>query len=153
MNESSRHIHFHLESHKVKEWKRVLSFAESSLLVNPPSSSSYDLFSVQLLQQQCSHVPPDDWNTPGCYNPILVQIQVAWYNFLKASGIEQRTVKNGALLYLVPQCLPWYALKPTSSKVVALIIHFLTTQEAHSLKNHPGHHTSNLFQQKQDLDI
>ncbi len=122
--------------------------ADSSLLVNPPSSSSYNLSSVQLLQQQCSHIPPDDWNTPGRYNPILVKIQVAWFNFLEASGIEHRTVKDGALLYLVPPCLPWYASKPSSNKVAALLMHYLTTQEAHSLKNHPDCHTSNLISTK-----
>ncbi len=39
--------------------------------------------------------------------------------------------------------MPWYATHLVISKIVALVMHHLTLQEANRLKNHPNRHIVN----------
>ncbi len=58
------------------------------------------------------------------------------------------TVLDGTELFLVPPCMPWYApwnndVDSPSTKKVAVVMHYLTSQEVRGYIGYPEWHTSN----------
>ena len=103
----------------------------------------YNLSEVQQLQKLCTHIPPADWQQPDKYDPVLVQIQQEWDSFVQSSGIKTMTVLDGTELFLVPPCMPWYApwnndVDSTSTKMVAVVMHYLTSQEERGYIGYPN---------------
>ena len=102
----------------------------------------YNLDRVNELRALSSHILPEDWDTSTEYNPALVAIYRAYLEFLKNSDLKSLELQPGALLYLVKPVLPWYAPDQSNLQLIALIIHYLTTKEAHGYKNKEELHTA-----------
>ena len=111
------------------------------------SKITYDMDVVRRLQAQCSHIAPVDWDCDSVrYNPALIEIWKAWIDFLDQSRLEERPVKDGQILRIVPPCMPWYT-PDQNIRLIALVMHYLTIKETRRYT--ADNHTSNYLHTKE----